>query len=131
MESDNAMLQAARWYAELGYAVFPCAPGRKTPLTEHGLLDATTDAEQIAAWWMQHPRSNIAIRTNGLVIIDVDGKGNAWLTDEPAKLAELDVAPLSLTPRGGRHYIFRQPEGRAWRNSTSRLAPRVDTRAND
>ncbi|QOJ04312.1 MAG: bifunctional DNA primase/polymerase [Planctomycetia bacterium] len=130
MESDNAMLQAARWYAELGYAVFPCAPGRKTPLTEHGLLDATTDAEQIAAWWMQHPRSNIAIRTDGLVIIDVDGEGNTWLTDEPAKLAELDVAPLSLTPRGGRHYIFRQPEGRAWRNSTSRLAPRVDTRAN-
>ncbi|MBN2216977.1 MAG: bifunctional DNA primase/polymerase, partial [Pirellulales bacterium] len=27
------------------------------------------------------------------------------------------------------HYIFRQPAGKAWRNTTSRLAPNVDTRA--
>jgi hypothetical protein len=25
----NPMLQAALWYADLGYPVFPCAPGRK------------------------------------------------------------------------------------------------------
>ncbi|MCK6458179.1 MAG: bifunctional DNA primase/polymerase [Phycisphaerae bacterium] len=130
MDADNAMLPAALWYADLGYAVFPCAPGRKAPLTEHGLLEATTDAERITAWWMQYPDANIAIRTDGLVVVDVDGEGNAWLADEPAKLAELDVAPLSLTPRGGRHYIFRQPEGRLWRNTVGRLAARVDTRAN-
>lgn len=40
MAELNAMLQAAIWYAELGYPVLPCAPGRKTPLTKHGLLDA-------------------------------------------------------------------------------------------
>jgi len=124
------MLHAARWYAELGYAVFPCAPGRKAPLTEHGLLEATTKTEQITAWWTQQRDANIAIRTDGLVVIDIDGEGNAWLVEESPKLAELDVAPLSLTPRGGRHYFFRQPEGRAWRNTAGRLAPHVDTRAN-
>ncbi len=130
MDANNAMLHAARWYAELGYAVFPCAPGRKAPLAEHGLLDATTDVEQITAWWTRHPDANIAIRTDGLIVVDIDGEGNAWLADEPAKMPALDAAPLSLTPRGGRHYFFRQPEGRSWRNTASRLASRVDTRAN-
>ena len=130
MDVNNAMLHAARWYAELGFAVFPCAPGRKAPLTEHGLLEATTDVEQITAWWTQKPDANIAIRTDDLIVVDIDGEGNAWLADEAAKRAELDAGPLSLTPRGGRHHFFRQPEGRAWRNTAGRLAPRVDTRAN-
>jgi len=139
MESNNAsacvshinrMLHAALWYADLGYAVFPCTPGRKSPVTTHGLLDATTASEQIKRWWSRHPDANIAIRTDGLVVIDIDGEANAWLANEPAKRAHLDTAPLSLTPRGGRHFFFRQPEGRSWRNSTGRLAPHVDTRAN-
>ncbi len=41
------------------------------------------------------------------------------------------VAPDSvLTPRGGSHRIFRQPNGAAWRCTQSVLAPNVDTRAN-
>lgn len=129
--ADNSpMLQAALWYADLGYPVFPCAPGQKTPLTGHGLLDATTDAEQIEQWWTQHPDANVALRTDGLVAIDIDGESNPWLADEPDKRAELEKAPTSLTPRGGRQHLFRQPEGRAWRNTASRIAPHVDTRAN-
>jgi len=124
------MLQAALWYADLGYPVFPCAPGQKTPLTEHGLLDATTDAEQIERWWTEHPSANVAIRTDGVVAIDIDGADNPWLSDEPEKLRELACAPTSLTPRGGRQHLFRQPEGRAWRNTAGQLAPHVDTRAN-
>lgn len=126
---NNPMLHAALWYAELGYPVFPCAPGRKTPLTEHGLLEASADTERITTWWTQHPDANIAIRTDGLIVIDIDGETNNWLTGEPAKLADLEAAPLSLTPRGGRHYFFRQPGGQAWRNTAGRLAPHVDTRA--
>jgi hypothetical protein len=37
----NDLLRAALHYAELGYAVFPCVPGRKEPLTKNGFLDAT------------------------------------------------------------------------------------------
>lgn len=126
----NAMLHAALWYAELGYPVFPCKPGLKFPITEHGLLEATTDAEQITQWWTQHPCANIAIRTDGLIVIDVDGAENTWLADDPDKLGDLAVAPLSVTARGGQQYFFRQPEGRDWRNTASRIAPRVDTRGN-
>lgn len=45
---NGVLLQAAIRYAELGYPVFPCAPGTKTPLTEHGFHDATVDPEQRA-----------------------------------------------------------------------------------
>ena len=41
------MLHTALWYADLGYAVLPCAPGRKVPLTDHGLLEATEDGDLI------------------------------------------------------------------------------------
>jgi len=126
---SNPMRDAALWYADLGYPVFPCRPGLKQPLTEHGLLDATTDPEQIEHWWTERPDANVAIRTDGLLVVDVDGADNAWLADQPGKLQELATAPTSLTPRGGRQYIFRQPAGKAWRNTAGRLASRVDTRA--
>ena len=48
--------------AELGYPIFPCAPGSKKPFYgTHGLNDATTDAEQIRSWTEQHSGCNWAI----------------------------------------------------------------------
>jgi hypothetical protein len=123
------LLTAALRYAELGYAVFPCAPGGKTPLTKHGFQDASTDQAQIAAWWSLHPSANIAIATTGLLVVDVDGADNNWLADVPEKRLELAAAPMSLTPSGGRHYICQQPAGRSYRGHAGRLAPHVDVRA--
>lgn len=125
----SEMLDAATQYAELGYAVFPCISGDKKPLTEHGCRDASLDIERITEWWTAWPGANVAIATDGLVVIDVDGEGNQWQSDEPEKLLELAQAPLALTPSGGRHYIFRAPQGRRYRGSASRLAPQVDVRA--
>ncbi len=126
-ESKGKMLQAALRYAELGYPVFPCVPGGKAPATAHGFLDATTDAGQIEAWWTARPDANIGMPTAGLLVVDVDGADNPWPGDDLEALGE---CPVSLTPRGGRHYIFRQPAGKSWSNTASRLAPKVDTRAN-
>jgi Bifunctional DNA primase/polymerase, N-terminal len=50
-------------YAARGWPVFPCQAGRKTPATAHGHLDATTDPEQITAWYDRHPNWNLAIAT--------------------------------------------------------------------
>ena len=47
--------EAALRYAELGYPVFPCVSGDKTPLTTHGYKDASTDPDQIDRWWTQKP----------------------------------------------------------------------------
>jgi len=125
----QTLLDAALAYAELGYAVFPCVSGGKTPLSEHGFQDATTDIDQIVTWWTQWPMANIGVPTRGLLVVDIDGPSNPWLAGEPEKMLDLARAPMSLTPRGGRHYIFRQPADRQWRSSTGKLAPMVDTRA--
>ncbi|MEO2036145.1 MAG: bifunctional DNA primase/polymerase, partial [Planctomycetaceae bacterium] len=115
-------------YAKLGYPVFPCAPGSKKPLTKHGHLEATLDVGQVDQWWTQRPNANIGIATSGLAVIDVD-QGATWLADQPDRVAELDVAPLSLTANSGRQYLFRQPADKSWRNTSGRLASHVDTRA--
>ena len=125
----NRLLKAALRYADLGYRVFPCAPGRKTPITPNGFKDATTDTEQIETWWKDEPEANIGVATEGLVVIDIDTRGNRWLADMPDRQAELAIGPLSLTANGGKQYVFRQPPNKAWRNTTGRLAPKVDTRA--
>lgn len=119
--------EAAHRYAELGYPVFPCLPGGKQPLTEHGFHDASTDANQIDAWWAETPAANIGIPTEGLLVLDIDVE-STWLHERPDWELELAVAPLSMTPSGGRHSIFRQPSGTHWRCTQSVIAPHVDTR---
>ena len=121
----GSMLEAALRYAALGYPVFPCVRGEKRPLTPNGLLDATTDPQQIRRWWTARPAANLAIRTDGLLVVDVDDAAPAGFEQRPG----FDAAPLARTPRGGRHYIFRQPDGTTLHNSQGRLAPHVDTRA--
>ncbi len=123
-EPRNMLLEAALTYADLGYAVFPCVPGDKNPLTQHGFLDATTDAARIEAWWATHPDANIGLSTAGLLVVDVDGEDNPWP-------GAVDVSPgaVSLTPGGGMHYFYRQPEGKAWGSTKGKLADHVDTRA--
>ena len=128
---QSRRLQAAFFYADLGFPVFPCVPGAKSPLTKHGFHDASTDHGQIEKWWAENPEANVAIPTQGLAVIDIDTAENTWpdnreLEDQLSRRS----CPISLTPRGGRHLIFRQPGGKNWKNSTSRLAPKVDTRAN-
>lgn len=125
---SDELLHAALMYAELGYPVFPCAPGGKVPLTSHGFKDATTDADRIEQWWKEHPAANIGIPTEGLLVIDVDGADNPWPGD-PARAQELARGPVSLTPSGGRHHVFRQPDGKTCKNTAGRIAPSVDTRA--
>jgi hypothetical protein len=123
------LLSAALRYAELGYRVFPCIPNTKKPITANGFHDAVTDAVQIERWWSRHPNANIGIPTEGLLVVDIDGVGNPWPGD-PERAADLAGAgAVALTPRGGRHYLFRQAAGKHWRCTEGRLAPKVDTRA--
>ena len=123
------LLDAALRYAELGYKVFPCRPGDKRPATKHGLKDATDNIERIEKWWSENPSFNIGLASEGLVVVDVDGSENPWLQDDPEKLLSLAGAPMSVTPRGGSHRLFRKPADKAWGNTAGKLAKCVDTRA--
>ena len=68
----------ARSLAAAGVPVFPCVVEGKRPLTRRGFLDASSDPEQVAAWWSRTPNANIGIPTgasSGVVVVDVDVHG--------------------------------------------------------
>jgi hypothetical protein len=126
---EAPMLAAALDYARLGYAVFPCRPGAKLPATGHGVLDATSDAAQITAWWRRWPQANIGLACNGLLVVDIDPGGLAWPGDDDKRQSIKGTScPLQQTPRGGYHLVFGIPAGCHWRCSVGLLAPGVDTR---
>jgi hypothetical protein len=124
----NNTHEAALFYAGLGYPVFPCRINDKRPATDHGCYDATTDVEQINRWWTTNPDLNVAIATNGLVVVDIDGADNHWPGEEHSM--ELASVPTAKTPSGGSHRYFRQPEKKSYKNSVKKLADNVDTRSN-
>ena len=109
----NPVLRLALACAEHGWPVFPCQPGRKTPATRHGYLDATTDPAQISEWFARHPDRNLAVATGapGPDVLDIDYRGPAG-SGFPA-LARLRAAGLLdgaaasvRTPSGGLHVYF-------------------------
>lgn len=81
---------AALYYVKvLRWPVMPLRPRGKTPLTTHGLRDASLDPERIAAWWAQWPDANLGVPTGprelggcGFDVIDADGPEgvDAWST---------------------------------------------------
>ena len=68
-------MRAAIALAGNGHPVFPLRPTGKTPLTEHGFKDASTDPAVIEAWWDQWPNANLGMATgHTLDVLDVDVK---------------------------------------------------------
>lgn len=130
--SDSHLVNAAIKLADLGYRVFPCQPNSKIPATAHGCLDATSDEDQIIEWWTMNPAYNIGVSTDGLLVVDVDpmpdGSQNEFASDNEV-LADLLKNAGSATPRGGLHFWFRQPQCVELRNTASKMAQNVDTRA--
>jgi hypothetical protein len=109
------MPNSALAYAEhFGFAVFPCKPGGKTPLTSHGFKDATKDPAQIRDWCKRWPDANIGIATgpiSGIVVLDIDPRhgGDDTLAALELQYGALPAIPMVLTGGGGVHYYFKAP----------------------
>jgi Bifunctional DNA primase/polymerase, N-terminal/Primase C terminal 1 (PriCT-1) len=105
---------AANGYAALGLAVFPVRRD-KSPLTRNGHHAATTNAEQIEAWWTLHGDAGIgmACEASGMLVLDVDPRhgGDGTLRRLESERGELPHGPRSRTGGGGWHYFFRAPAG--------------------
>lgn len=112
-----SLRDAAGLFVAEGVPVFPCVPGGKRPLVEHGAChgfrDATTDPAQIGAWWGRCPQANIGIPTgaaSGVEVVDVDVHTTG--TGFPAFRAShhdghaAGWAALVRTPSGGVHAYY-------------------------
>lgn len=122
LTAPGALAASAAWYAEHGIACFPLKPGEKMPATRNGFKDATTDLEQVRAWWDQLPQANIGLPTGiSFDVVDVDGPvGYMSLATfgKPARLATV------MTPRGLHFYL--PPV--AGRGNRAALQPGIDYR---
>lgn len=130
-----SLLDAALSYAKLGWYIFPIAPGKKTPLTKHGVKDATVNADQICRWWEQYPTANIAVacgEISGIHVVDIDVDPQKNI-DGMKSLAGLQasgkITPETVTqftPRGGAHLFFQTDDPPANKNS---FLPGIDIRS--
>jgi hypothetical protein len=92
-------------YAAAGRAVLPVDPVTKEPLTNHGLLDASTDPELLRLWWSWWPNGGVALVAGpGWWVLDVDNRDQ--LDDLENKFDFLPDTRRVGTPRGGLHYYF-------------------------
>ncbi len=122
-----SLASAALAYARAGWAVFPLAPLKKTPLHTGGVNDATTDEARVKRWWTANPKANIgvAVLRSGLGLIDLDLKpqkgkdGIAFLESLILVDGDLGDVATQRTPSGGRHHVFKR---------TGALVDRVDWR---
>jgi hypothetical protein len=142
--AEPGPLWSALAAADLGWYVFPCAPGAKRPALRENWQDlATTDADRIRSWWAHQPYNiGIACGQSGIVVIDLDvaHEGQAGL-DGPVSGADALERLCRAhgqrypggtytvdTPSGGTHLYFTAPKT-AVRNSAGRLGPLIDVRA--
>jgi hypothetical protein len=105
--------EAAARYAAGGIPVFPCVPGEKSPLTEHGFHDATTRLSRVRSWWAWMPLANVGIPTgaaSGIDVVDIDWYPTAsgFALYNRARHAHLTVgwSALVRTPSGGIHAYY-------------------------
>lgn len=132
----NALKDAALRYAAVGWPVFPCESRGKRPRTQHGLLDASTDARTIEDWWRADGNANIGVVTgprSGLLVLDVDAGGDnddgrETLRDLEQTHGDLPRTASVETPSGGQHYFFRYPTAIEVRNSAGLLGVGLDIR---
>jgi putative DNA primase/helicase len=161
------LIEAALGYAARGWPVFPCNPKNKQPLLgadkdgegkpirgTGGLKKASTDPEQIAAWWKRWPNALIGLAAGHpargtesdaqpaglrLFVLDFDPRedpatGEVWTLDRLKRETEeqlgcaLPPSMAALTPSDGVHlYLLVGDDGPSITNRGN-LPDHVDVR---
>lgn len=108
------------------------SPGKR-PLIMGWQTSATTNADQIRAWFSKWPNANLGIATGAgscIVVLDVDPK-NGGLESFTQLAQEIDLPPTltAKTGSGGYHYYFQYPVSATIHNSAGRLGHGLDIRA--
>lgn len=113
-----------------GFRVFPVKPRGKTPAITGWQEAATTDLDQIEAWWDQNPDYNIGLLCgDGLTVVDLDGPaGRSWGVEVKEDPARGFQTKLVRTGSGGFHLYFTDG-GDPLPQSAGAIAPGVDVRS--
>ena len=142
------MIEVALKYAEANIPIMPlhwiredgscsCKKGQKCdskgkhPIYSGWYKNSTTDTQQITRWWTIKPNANIGIPTgekSSLLVLDVDDGGGATLAELEATNGKLPDTVTAITGSGGKHYVFKHPQGRNIPNKV-KFAPGLDTRS--
>lgn len=129
------LLEWALWYASQGHPVFPCHTPTskgcscrrddcgsvgKHPRIREWQKEATTDTDQLRAWWKQWPLANIGLQTGvTCFVLDMDPRkgGDNELHTLEQTYGELPHTPQSHTGGGGAHFAFAIPPHTTIRNA--------------
>ena len=100
-----------------------CSSPGKHPRTKNGLLDASTDPDQIQRWWAMWPDANVGIAVpSGVVAVDIDGpEGVEALRARGYSLPETATVETGR----GHHYLYRTDERIGPKTA---VLPKVDLR---
>ncbi|OJU41505.1 MAG: DNA primase, partial [Microbacterium sp. 69-10] len=123
--------EAAARFTAARVPIFPCVPGEKRPLVEHGFRDASLNPAQITAWWQRWPGANIGMPTgllSGVDVIDVDRKPGGDGFTGFQRLQDAGLIPgwsaMVMTPSGGMHAYFPAPRfepQRSWQAANAHI----------
>lgn len=130
----NKTLQAALWYANLGYSVIPLSPNTKIPPKGFSVEEFRTRIavdEEIEAWFKTEPNYNLAIITGKLskiCVVDFDSYKPEFNIEVAREYFPEDIiTPMAMTPRGGKHLFFSYPQDEHV-TVDSRMLPGIDFR---
>jgi Protein of unknown function (DUF3987)/Bifunctional DNA primase/polymerase, N-terminal len=128
---SNLLMERALEYARRGLPVCPCKPSSKAPYIKGGLNSASTDPDVIRDWWAWWPHAMIGVRMgeeSGVWALDPDRPVHPEDPDGMANWTRLCTANggcprthTHLTPRGGKHLLFKWRKDRPVTNSEGRL----------
>jgi hypothetical protein len=135
MSKEHNLAVAFRLAAS-GTPIFPALISRnattggldKVPAISGWRTNASTDANQIKAWWQQYPDAVPAIELGraGLIVIDLDrhpGAPDGVTAFKALRNGQaLPLQPATRTASNGYHLVFRQPaEGEPFGNGRGNL----------
>ena len=134
---EEAVYQAALFYAKEGCYLIPIRPGGKEipqKSTGYNYNSASRTTGTLKKWFGPGGKFrgwNIGIacgRKNGVFAIDLDVKNdkdgiNQW----EAQFKGVEMGPIQETPSGGRHILYRWTN-ESCRSTSGALAPDIDTR---
>lgn len=125
---QDIAVEWALYYASVGWYVFPlhsadvwggCSCGNaecgrntgRHPRTKRGYYDATTDPDQIRAWWTRWPDANIGVDLGRSGLLSVAPDSTEWLAEFERRGLPPTWMFESGSGEGHQHHIYQRPEG--------------------